>query len=277
MKWLNDSKITLLLVVLVLWPALSQAQNLAPVADAGLPRYASVNPVTLDGTRSYDPDNSGPLSYSWRQITGPSVTIADANTATPTISGFVQTNDIQECEFELVVSDAELASLPDTVKVVIVPNFGDTTLRQENPPFDSSKPTLIYFGGGMSCDLGYSGQYITGADWISKANIIDFPYGYEPDKGAITHTFFHYADMIIVFLSSVAPDYKRPIQTSGWSAGGQPALDVGVQLNCAYRDARYAVNRVTLIDAGYCLEQPERIEVFLNNPVDGEQCWVDNY
>jgi hypothetical protein len=36
--------------------------------------------------------------------------------------------------------------------------------------------------------------------------------------------------MIIVYLSSVAPDYRQPIQTSGWSTGGQPAIDVALRL-----------------------------------------------
>ena len=36
--------------------------NQAPIADAGLSRYAAIDPVVLDGTGSYDPDGSGPLS-----------------------------------------------------------------------------------------------------------------------------------------------------------------------------------------------------------------------
>jgi hypothetical protein len=277
MKWLNDSKITLLLVVLVLWPVKGLAENQRPVADAGLPRYAASDPVRLDGSDSFDPDKSWPLTYTWRQIAGPSAVITGADTAAPTISGFTQTEEIQECEFELVVSDGELTSLPDTVKIIIVPNFGASTLRLENPPFDPNKPTFIYFGGGTTCASGYSGQYIDYPDWISRANVIDFPYGYEADKGAGTRTFFHYADMIIVYLSSVAPAYRQPIQTAGWSAGGQPGIDVPLRLNSTYKDPRYAVTRVTLLDVGYCLQQPERINVVLNNPVDGKQCWVDNY
>ena len=42
-----------------------------PVADAGSSRYAGPDPVVLDGTGSYDPDNTGTLSYTWRQISGP--------------------------------------------------------------------------------------------------------------------------------------------------------------------------------------------------------------
>ncbi len=272
-------------------PAKSIAQNIPPIADAGLSRYAATDPVQLDGTGSFDPDNSGLLSYTWRQIAGPSVVIIDANTATPTIGGsiqtvtgrsglprttiggFTQTDEIQECEFELVVSDGELTSMSDTIKVIIVPDFGANTLQQENPPFDPNKPTVIYFGGG-NCVTG-SGSWGSTA-WAEKANIISFNYG--PDSAGGARTYYKYGDMIIVYLSSVAPDYKQRIQTSGWSTGGQPAIDVGIHLNLIYADARYAVNHVTFYDATpFCRSYSASIRTFLASSVDGEQCWVDNY
>lgn len=140
------------------------AGNERPVADAGLSRYARMEPVTLDGTDSYDPDNSGPLSYQWQQIAGPSVTITDANTATPTVGGFTQTEAIQRCEFELVVSDAELTSPSDTVEVIIVPAMVDcpdpygnvTTLVLKTGVFDPEKPTFVFLGGGWGA-YGYGG------------------------------------------------------------------------------------------------------------------------
>jgi len=92
------------------------SEGVPPIADAGLSRYAGPDPVVLDGTGSYDPDESGPLSYTWQQISGPTVVISDANTATPTVSGFIQTEEIQECEFELVVSNGELTSSLATVE-----------------------------------------------------------------------------------------------------------------------------------------------------------------
>ena len=258
------------------------AQNSRPIADAGLSRYAAQDPVVLDGTGSFDPDNSSPLSYTWWQISGPSVVITDANTATPTVSGFTQIDAIQECEFELLVSDGELTSLPDTVKVIIVPDFGADTLRQENPPFDRNKPTVIYFGGG-NCVTG-EGSWGSTA-WAEKANIINFP-NYGPDSGGGARTYYKYGDMIIVYLSAVAPDYKQPIQTIGWSTGADPAIDVGIHLNSAYKDARYAVNRVTHLDAG-CRIVPQYggswglytqiVQSFLSSSVDGEQCWIDHY
>ncbi|MFC1636435.1 hypothetical protein ACFL5Z_16520, partial [Planctomycetota bacterium] len=85
--------------------------------------------------------------------------------------------------------------------------------------------------------------------------------------------------MIIVYLSAEAPNYNQPIQTSGWSTGGQPAVDVGIHLNLNYADARYAINRVTFFDAlRYCRDHYSKsISTFLGSSVDGEQCWADAY
>jgi len=211
-------------------PVKAQSQDGRPIADAGLSRYAGPDPIVLDGSGSYHPNESGPLSYSWQQISGPTVVISDANTATPTVSGFVQTDAIQECEFGLVVSNGELTSRPDTVKVIIVPDFGQNLMRHRNPPFNPNKPTFIFFGGG-DCIVGFAGPAGTWNDsiWNSRANVIDFSWGYESDPNYTPgdvdapRTYYRCGDMIIVFLSSVAPDYEMSIQTLGFSTGGQPA------------------------------------------------------
>jgi predicted outer membrane repeat protein len=256
------------------------SDGVLPIADAGSSRYAAQDTVVLDGTSSYDPGNSGPLSYTWHQISGPAVIISDADTAAPTISGFVQTDAIQTCEFELVVSDGELTSLSDTVKVIIVPDFGTNSMQLVNPPFNPDKPTFIFFGGG-NCVIGYTGSpgILNNYSWNNRANMIDFSNGYGPDPGGGARIYYRYGDMIIAYLSSVAPDYKQPIQTSGWSTGGQPAIDVGIHLNQIYADTRYAVNRVTLLDAAHACRSiyPESFAAYLASSVDGEQCWIDNY
>jgi len=240
--------------------------NHAPVAEAGLPRYAAQDPVILDGIGSYDPDGYGIISYEWQQISGPTVVITDANMAMPTISDFTQTSSIQECEFGLVVSDGELISELDTVKVIIVPAFNNSSMYLKNNYFDSDKPTIITFDGG-NCSSG--GGFGFGHDsWASMANMINFSY-YEPP-------YERCGDMLIVFLSKMAPDYKQPIQTMGHSTGGMPAIDVAKYLNLTYIDARYAVNRVSFFDTG-CRDFSQSISDYLDSRVDDEQCWVDNY
>jgi parallel beta-helix repeat protein len=296
-KTIHQGLTLVLLITVSSSVAISQdSKGVLPIADAGFSRYVAHEPIVLDGTGSYDPDDSGPLSYRWRQIAGPSVVIIDANTATPTIGramqpgtgrdttpelvGFYQTDEVQECVFELVVNDGEYNSLADTVKVVIVPDFGDNTLELVNDQFDPNKPTFVFFSGGSTCADG-GGDVIDDPMFLELVNHIGFPQGYNPDPTSGPRTFYKYANMIIVFLSSVAPNYQQLIQTCGFSAGGMPALDVGAYMNLTYVDPRYAVNRVTLMDGAFCLGtygQPlKRIEDFTHNPVGDEPCWIENY
>lgn len=239
--------------------------NHLPIAEAGLPRYVATNSVTLDGTRSYDPDGYGTLTYQWRQLSGPSVTMTGTNTATPVVSGFIQRNTNQTCVFELTVSDGYLASLPSSVKVIIVKSFGTNSLKLVNPPFDSARPTILAFNGG-NCTTG-SGMTFGGI-WEEKANWLTV------DSYAPIYT--RYADMLIVYLSSIAPDYHQPIQVMGWSTGNLPAINTAWWINLTYKDPRYTVNRVSLLDA-VCGDLSIWVNPYNANRVAGEQCWVDNY
>ncbi|MHC4073466.1 MAG: PKD domain-containing protein, partial [Planctomycetota bacterium] len=204
--------------------------NRAPTADAGSSRYAAVDPVILDGANSFDRDGYGELTYEWRQVAGQSLDIADASTATPTVSGFMQTSTIQRCVFELIVSDGDLLSRPDAVEIIIVPSFSGTTLVLENPPFDPDKPTFIFFGGGN----GGSGLY-AGPPWEERANMISFSTQHNGRRWP------EHANAIIVYLSSKAPNYRQRIQTSGFSKGARLPIVVGAYINTTYADSRYNV------------------------------------
>ncbi|MBW7992180.1 MAG: hypothetical protein FVQ84_19490 [Planctomycetes bacterium] len=241
--------------------------NRAPIADAGLPRYTDRDSVVLDGSESFDPDGFGQLTYQWRQVSGPSVDITDENTAMPTISGFSQTNAIQRCEFELTVSDGDLNGPPDMVEVIIVPDFPGNDLIQLNPPFEPNKPTIVAFGGG-DCVTGVAMVFSDPADWYAKANFLTI--------GSYGPPYYKYGDALITYLSSVAPDYTQPIQTMGFSTGNMPAIDVAVRLNETYADARFAINRVSLLDAA-CRDFSDDIAKLISTSVDGEKCWIDNY
>ncbi|MHC4575183.1 MAG: PKD domain-containing protein [Planctomycetota bacterium] len=230
-----------------------------PVADAGSSRYAGTDPVQLDGTGSYDPDNSGPLSYQWQQISGPNLTITGADTPTPTISGFTPTDSIQRCEFQLIVNDGEYDSLPGAVYVIIVHNcYSQSSFRLENGTFDPEKPTIIHFGRG--------GSWAGGSDWNSRANILSEEYDSFDTLAC--------GDQIITYLSSVAPNYSQSIQMSGNSAGSWQSRRVAIYLNTIYQDRRYAVNRLSIFDNNVSFKG---IFSFLASAIDEEQCWMDNY
>lgn len=95
--------------------------NGAPTSDAG-PDQALAGgggSVTLDGNASSDPDGD-PLTYGWTQVSGPSVTLNGANTASPSFTAPQQINQPQQLVFALVATDgAGLAGAPDTVTITI--------------------------------------------------------------------------------------------------------------------------------------------------------------
>jgi hypothetical protein len=78
-----------------------QVGHSAPIADAG-PAQIGVPPgtITLNGTGSYSPDHDG-LNYSWTQVSGPTVTISNANSATATFTAAGSTS----YGFRLTVTD----------------------------------------------------------------------------------------------------------------------------------------------------------------------------
>lgn len=88
--------------------------NTAPVACAGedLTSYAG-SQVTLDGSRSYDPDNDT-MTYTWTQTSGASVVLTGAQTATPTFTP--TTSGV--LGFTLMVSDGQAAT-QDTILVTV--------------------------------------------------------------------------------------------------------------------------------------------------------------
>ncbi|MEM9085781.1 MAG: PKD domain-containing protein [Pseudomonadota bacterium] len=95
--------------------------NRPPVADASNDQSVrGGDAVTLDGSGSTDPDGDT-LSYTWTQISGPAVTLSDANAVSPTFTAPVATTNDQGIVFSLSVSDgADTAS--DEVTITILAN-----------------------------------------------------------------------------------------------------------------------------------------------------------
>ncbi len=243
-----------------------------PLAEAGLPAYTGGENVRLNGGDSRDPSGSAVLHYHWQQVSGPAVQISDANVAAPTISGFVRTDTLQACVFQLTVDDGSSCGLPDSVNVWIVPNTPSITVNLDSTTFDANKPTVIYFDGG-DCTKSNGGGW-NGSGWPQLANVFNINYGNE--SRSATGTYEKCGDAMVLYLYRQAPNYKMPIQTIGWSTGGQPAIDAGIRSNLTYKDARYAVNRVTFVD-GCCRTYTASIAQYIASSVEGEQCWVDSY
>ena len=84
-------------------------------ADAGTDQAVDENmPVTLDGSGSEGDE----LTYAWRQVSGPEVTLDDPAASSPTFTAPRVAQD-QTLEFELTVSEAADPAVTDTDSVLV--------------------------------------------------------------------------------------------------------------------------------------------------------------
>ncbi len=99
------------------WQEVLTGSNSPPRVDAGTDQTVTQGArVLLNGSNSSDPDGTVP-SYQWRQIAGPTVTLANATTANPTFTAPTGLINEVTLQFELRVSDGRFNTLPDHVSV----------------------------------------------------------------------------------------------------------------------------------------------------------------
>lgn len=137
--------------------------NTPPQADAGEDQQVgSGDDVTLNGTRSTDPDGDTDLSYRWRQTEGTPVDLSDATAGQP---GFVAPEieeEMQTLTFELTVTDSQGLQDLDTCQVVVTGSTeeeADTSapvLTVTSPYRDSVTTSRFYISmsGSTSDDTG---------------------------------------------------------------------------------------------------------------------------
>lgn len=137
--------------------------NQPPVAVAGLSQAVLVSsPVTLDASASVDPDGHIPLSYTWSQVGGPGVPLANADLVTAT---FMAPATPATLVWALMVTDAYglPAPLADVVTISVTDSaislltlLGPLTVEVGAPAAFSAtaEGTNVVFDWAMGDGLG---------------------------------------------------------------------------------------------------------------------------
>ncbi len=108
----------------IFWSENLLGANQPPIVNAGVDQTVTAGAqVTLNGAGSSDP-NGDSLSYQWQQVSGPSVTLTNANSANPSFAAPTNLAQDVTLSFQLVVSDGQFSSLPDAVSVDSAGSFG---------------------------------------------------------------------------------------------------------------------------------------------------------
>lgn len=96
--------------------------NQAPIADAGADfAVLESDPVQLDAGTSSDPESDS-ISFAWAQLSGPTVSLAVATTATPAFTAPAVTAN-ETLTFQVTVTDSFGDSAVDTVNVTVEVNL----------------------------------------------------------------------------------------------------------------------------------------------------------
>lgn len=143
--------------------------NIPPIANAGLDQTVNFNlTVTLDGSGSVDPDGAI-TDYAWTQVSGTTITLADANMAVAT---FTSPSADATLTFELSVTDDSSATTVDTVMITVMDITPAAVFISEYLEGSSNNKALeIYNGTDTAIDLAdfQLWRISNGGDWAEGA------------------------------------------------------------------------------------------------------------
>jgi len=142
--------------------------NRAPMANAGADFMArKATTVDLDGSQSTDPDLDSPLTYTWAQVTGPAVTLNNANNA---ITNFTPPQ-VGLYNFSLAVDDGHLNG--------VTTDYVEVTVWGLAPVANLTGPTT----GATGASLSFSGGNSTDADGMIDTYVFTWGDGSTPTSG----------------------------------------------------------------------------------------------
>jgi large repetitive protein len=165
--------------------------NHAPLANAGpLQTVVGGSVVTLAGSGA-DADRD-PLTYTWTQTSGPSVTLSDVHSTGATFTAPAVTGNVT-ITLQLVANEGHVDSAPSTVRILVTdvppppPDLSTPSLDlspppssvdlSTEPPADLGEPNDLASAppdlanqppsGGCSCDVTHGGSSSGPAAWLS--------------------------------------------------------------------------------------------------------------
>ena len=168
-------------------------QNMDPVAKAGIDQVVTTPAVvTLDASASKDHDGTI-ASYAWTQVSGPAVTISNANAVQATVNlGEVATTTVYQ--FSVTVTDNKGAKSSDVVQVtakaagtepnnapvanLVAPataNAGDVVVVDASSSTDKDGDTLTYdwtVPAGVNATVQGSKVTFTAAEYTADTNLV---------------------------------------------------------------------------------------------------------
>ncbi|KAB8332808.1 PKD domain-containing protein [Scytonema tolypothrichoides VB-61278] len=123
--------------------------NDAPLPNAGPDQRAPLaSVVTLDARASSDP-NGDALTFQWRQVSGPALTISGADGALATV---VTPASAATLVFEVTVTDAFGASDADRVSVIVGPSGNQPPVAAASAPERVTPGASVQLNAGASHD-----------------------------------------------------------------------------------------------------------------------------